>query len=121
MGSPGSCRSSPTSIRPQEAQAPWPPFYAHQLVDRYLAESDEVLALYHFESCPYCAMVRRVITELNAPVVLRDINLHDEHWQALVDARGRATVPVLRCTQGDVDRWMPESRDIIDYLRRRYG
>jgi glutaredoxin 2 len=40
----------------------------------------------------------------------------------LVAARGRRTVPVLRrdLADGTVD-WMPESRDIIDYLQRTYG
>lgn len=105
----------------QDPDGPWPEHYAGQLVERFLAGAEEFLSLYHFEGCPYCSMVRRVIDELEAPVELRDINLHDEHWQALVDARGRATVPVLRCTQGDVDRWMPESRDIVEYLRARFG
>lgn len=105
----------------RDAAVPWQAHYADQLVDRYLSEPEEALALYHFEACPYCAMVRRVIAELGAPVELRDIHEHREHWQALVDARGRATVPVLRCTKGDVDRWMPESRDIAEYLRQRFG
>lgn len=102
-------------------ESPWARHYADQLVARFHADPDESLSLYHFTGCPYCVMVRRVIDELGVDVELRDINVHDEHWQDLVDARGRATVPVLRCTHGDVDRWMPESRDIIDYLRRRFG
>lgn len=105
----------------RDPDTPWPPHYADRLLERFLADAQESLSLYHFEGCPYCVMVRRVIDALGAPVELRDINLVDEHWQDLVDARGRATVPVLRCTDGEVDRWMPESRDIIQYLKRRFG
>jgi glutaredoxin 2 len=36
----------------------------------------------------------------------------------LVEARGRATVPVLRITAPDGEqRLMPESRDIVRYLK----
>lgn len=75
------------------------------------------LALYHFMSCPYCARVRRVIDELDLDVELRDIDHEPAHLAALVKARGVRTVPVLRITSDAEDRWMPESADIVAYLR----
>ena len=44
-----------------------------------------------------------------------------------MNARGRGTVPVLRIVEGEGegdgarDEWMPESRDIVSWLRREYG
>ena len=54
-------------------------------------------------------------------VELRDILEDARHRGDLFAARGRTTVPVLRCTAGDKDRWMPESRDIIAHLEQRFG
>ena len=111
----------------QEHQArghgdPWPRFYAQLTAERFVAASEETLALYQFSSCPYCHLVRQVIEELDLQIELRDIAEERKWYDELVAARGRATVPVLRCEdpRGAV-RWMPESRDIIRYLRRRYG
>ena len=62
------------------------------------------------------------IDRLGVDVELRDIFQHPEHRAALIDARGRATVPVLRITSTDgEDRWMPESRDIVRFLEKTYA
>ena len=102
--------------------APWPRFYAELTAERFVDVQGETLALYEFESCPYCRRVRRVIDELKVDVALRDV-LREPKWRdELLSVRGRATVPVLRCESPDgTARWLPESRDIIAYLRRRYG
>lgn len=83
--------------------------------------TSERLALYQYPSCPFCVMVRRVIDELGVDVEMRDIIQNPEYRQELIEARGRRTVPVLRITSPEGDRWMPESRDIVRYLRDRYG
>jgi len=76
------------------------------------------LSLYHFVSCPYCALVRRAIDELGVDVELRDIHQDPERRRELVDATGRQTVPCLRIESEDGSvRFLPESRDIVDYLR----
>lgn len=79
------------------------------------------LSLYHYESCPYCARVRRVLAELDVELELRDIQREPEHLRALVEARGLRTVPVLRIHGAEADEWLPESADIIAYLRRRFA
>jgi glutathione S-transferase len=79
------------------------------------------LSLYHFDSCPYCQRVRRVLAELGVEVELRDIEEDRGHLRALLEARGRRTVPVLRIRGAEGDEWMPESADIIAYLRRRFA
>lgn len=103
----------------------WPEFYADLLVDCHAASDsapDDRLILYHFEACPYCARVRRAIERLGIDVELRDVREEARYRDELIDARGRATVPVLRIiSPQDEERWMPESRDIVNYLERTYG
>ena len=99
---------------------PWPEFYAKYFCERYVCEADESLALYYSPTCPFCIRVLRVIEQLGIEVELRNVSADDKYHAELVEARGRATVPVLRCTTQDRDRWMPESADIIRYLRERF-
>jgi glutaredoxin len=76
------------------------------------------LSLYHFATCPYCALVRRAIDELGLEVELRDLHQGSERRRELVEATGRQTVPVLRIESEDgAVRFLPESRDIVAYLR----
>lgn len=99
---------------------PWSEFYARYFCERYVGEADESLALYYSPTCPFCIRVLRVIEELGIDVELRNVSSDDQYRAELVVARGRATVPVLRCTSRDRHRWMPESADIIRYLRERF-
>ncbi len=77
------------------------------------------LRLYHFDSCPYCARVRRAVKDLGLDVELVNIHRDPAARTELVAATGRQTVPVLRIEDGDV--WMPESGDILRYLYERFG
>jgi glutaredoxin 2 len=60
--------------------------------------------------------VLRTIAETGTGVSLRHIWDDPQHRADLQAARGRSTVPVLRITDKDGDRWMPESADIVRYL-----
>ena len=75
------------------------------------------LALYHYDGCPFCGIVRRAIDALGSEVELRNILEDRERRRELVEATGRQTVPCLRIEDalGEV-RWMFESREIIAYL-----
>jgi len=75
------------------------------------------LALYHHEGCGPCWRVRRAIDELGLDVELRHILLEPQRRRELIQNRGRATVPVLRIEDESGVIWMPESRDIVEYLR----
>lgn len=96
----------------------WSTFYARGLRE---GATGEVMALYHYDSCPFCIRVRRVIDQLGIEVELRNIHRDETHYEALLQARGRPTVPVLRTISADEDRWLPESRDIIAYLESRFS
>ena len=107
----------------QTARSPesdWPEFYADQFIERYARSptpAKDKLVLYHSRTCPFCATVTAAINRLGLDVERREIFEDDRFRDQLVEARGRATVPVLRITSPDGDeRWMPESRDIVHYL-----
>ena len=108
----------------RSARAPdseWPEFYADQFIERYArsaAPAEDKLALYYSRSCPFCSIVTAAIDRLGLDVELREIFEDSRYRDQLLEARGRATVPVLRISSPDGDdRWMPESRDIVRYLK----
>lgn len=103
---------NPTALATVERSAE-----AQQPVDSQTAE----LALYHYESCMFCARVRQVIAGLNLKIELRDILRDERHRQALEQGGGRTTVPCLRIGAGADESWMYESADIIAYLAGRFG
>jgi len=78
------------------------------------------LALYLSDGCGFCERVRAAVRhlEIEAEVEERNIFSDPEHQRALIDARGRRTVPVLRIGE---DEWLSESRHIIAYLYARFG
>ena len=102
----------------------WAEFFADEIIARHAPSESpgkDKLALYHFNGCPFCSMVRAVIDRLGIDVELRDIFEHPQDCDDLIKARGRATVPVLRITSpGGDERWMPESQDIVHYLETSY-
>lgn len=107
----------------QTARSPesdWPGFYADHFIERFVCSTTpakDKLALYHSRSCPFCVFVRSAIDRLGLDIELREIFEEARYRDQLVEARGRATVPVLRITSPEgEERWMPESRDIVRYL-----
>ncbi|MBY0399406.1 glutathione S-transferase N-terminal domain-containing protein [Myxococcota bacterium] len=85
-------------------------------------ENGAGLVLYGYPECPYCRRVLAAIESLGLDVPLRNTMRDDEANDALVEATGRETVPVLRIEQRDGSvRWMPESLDIVRYLNERFG
>jgi glutathione S-transferase len=80
------------------------------------------LALYHYESCMFCARVRKIIRALNITIELRDITKDRTHLEALATLGGQTTVPCLRIageTSGK-EKWLYESSDISQYLIQQF-
>jgi glutaredoxin len=110
------------------ARAPekhWTDFYAEEFIEHY-APSDtankDKLALYLMATCPFCQRVMKVIDRLGLDIEMRDVRADSAMRNDLIEARDRATVPVLWIKSPDGElRWMPESRDIIHYLESTYG
>jgi glutathione S-transferase len=76
------------------------------------------LSLYHRPSCGYCVQVRLAAERMGISLELRDVRQEPKWHDELLAARGRGTVPVLRIDHADgTTRWLPESLDIIRYLK----
>jgi glutathione S-transferase len=81
------------------------------------------LALYHYDSCMFCARVRKAVAALGLCIELRNVMTDRAHYRDLREHGGSTTVPCLRIGKGDpaTDRWMYESADIVRYLADRFG
>jgi len=78
----------------------------------------EQYTLYQYDSCPFCHRVRRFIADQGIPVAMRDTLRDPQARRELIDGGGRSMVPCLRIERDGEVRWLYESLDIIDYLRR---
>jgi glutathione S-transferase len=80
------------------------------------------LALYHFNTCPFCIKVRHAMARLSLPIALRDAQHDSEHRQELLQNGGKIQTPCLRIVDGQgAIQWMYESNDIIKYLQQRFA
>ena len=75
------------------------------------------LSLYYSDSCSYCWQVMRAVERYGLAVELRDVDQNPHFREELVSARGRGTVPVLRVEDDEGVTLVPESIDVIRYLR----
>lgn len=84
------------------------------------AHSIKNLALYHYQSCPYCALTRRAIDKVGLRIERRDIQQNREHRNTLTQQGGKPQVPCLRIERdnGNVE-WLYESSDIIQFINRQ--
>ncbi|MHB0990087.1 MAG: glutaredoxin family protein [Burkholderiales bacterium] len=91
---------------------------AQQLVNRQCKN----LALYQFNTCPFCIKVRRELSRLSLTVTLLDAQKNPQHREDLLQGGGRVKVPCLKITdeQGGV-QWMYESSEIIRYLQEKFA
>lgn len=86
-----------------------------------MTDSPPQLALYQYDACPYCAMVRAAISQLGIDIEIRDTLRNPQHRRELMRGGGMSQVPCLRLDYPDGrTEWMYESLDIIRYLRQRF-
>lgn len=80
------------------------------------------LALYQYQTCPFCIKVRREIRRLSLDLQHLDAQHDGPNRQALVAGGGQAKVPCLKIADrsGKIE-WLYESEDIIAYLRGRFA
>ena len=78
------------------------------------------LILYELEGCPYCAKVKQTLADLDLEYESRMVpSSHDERTE-VKEVSGQTGVPVLVDEDHGVEG-MPESDDIVAYLRETYG
>lgn len=81
---------------------------------------DRPLELYEFEGCPYCRLVREVLTELDLDALIRPCPKGGTRWRpTAVELGGKAQFPFLVDPNAGVSLY--ESADIIAHLFRTYG
>lgn len=81
----------------------------------------ESYLLYESPICGFCLRVRRFLEQTRIRIEGRDTLREPQALRELIEGGGRATVPCLRIERDGEVRWLYESLDIIDYLRRRYA
>jgi len=83
-----------------------------------LASNRSRLRLYSMEYCYYCRRVQREASRLGIKLTIVDVFADREGRERLRAATGRTRVPVLEIpTAEGGERYLPESDDIIFYLR----
>lgn len=80
------------------------------------------LALYQFNSCPFCIKVRQEMRRLSLNVELRDAQHSAENRQRLLAQGGSKKVPCLKIVNEHGNaKWLYESKDIIHYLQQQFA
>ena len=80
------------------------------------------LALYQFNTCPFCIKVRQEMRRLSLKVELRDAQNSTANRQALLAQGGSQKVPCLKISNEDgTAKWLYESSDINRYLQQEFA
>ena len=89
--------------------------------DKVDRETDK-LALYYYETCPYCIRVLRTIERLRLKIELRNIRRAPAYREQLVQGGGDSMVPCLLIqTEDGTLEWLYESDEIMNYLEERFA
>jgi glutaredoxin len=79
------------------------------------------LALYQFNTCPFCIKVRQEMRRLSLPIKKRDAQHHVANRDELLQGSGATKVPCLKITQANGEaRWLQDSNAIVAHLRERF-
>ena len=96
-------------------------------VQRAAAEQAKVdkqcqsLALYQFQTCPFCIKVRQEMRRLSLPIERRDAQHDTVHRTALLQGGGAVKVPCLKISDGQgQSQWLYDSAAIMAYLQARF-
>ncbi len=77
------------------------------------------LALYHYDSCPFCQIVRTAISEYGINVESRNIHVNPKHFLDLNQYGGKPQVPCLLIEKTDGNKeWLYESTEIVAFLKQ---
>jgi glutaredoxin len=80
------------------------------------------LALYQFQTCPFCIKVRQEMRRLSLPIERRDAQHDTAHRTALLHGGGAIKAPCLKIIDAaGKSQWLYESAAIIAYLRARFA
>ena len=80
---------------------------------------EKPLELYSYEGCPFCRIVREVLSELELPYLLHNVPRGSARRAELVARAGKMQVPYL--VDPNTQLAMFESADIVEYLNETYA
>jgi glutaredoxin len=79
------------------------------------------LALYQFNTCPFCIRVRQEMRRLSLPIEKRDAQHNTANRDELLQGSGATKVPCLKITEANGQvRWLQDSNAIVAHLRERF-
>jgi glutaredoxin len=79
------------------------------------------LALYQFNTCPFCIKVRQEMRRLSLPIEKRDAQHNTANREELFQNSGATKVPCLKITDANGEtRWLQNSNAIVAHLRERF-
>ena len=82
----------------------------------------ELLSLYQYKTCPFCAKVRQETARLSLNIKRIDAQHVGHDRQTLIEQGGFAKVPCLKIVDGaGKSEWLYESDKIIGYLQGRFA
>ena len=91
---------------------------AQQKVDQQC----QSLALYQYQTCPFCIKVRQEISRLSLDIKRINAQPEGADRQALLKGGGQTKVPCLKITdKAGKTQWLYDSEKIIAYLRGRFA
>ena len=80
------------------------------------------LALYQFNTCPFCIKVRQEMRRLSLPIEKRDAQHNTANRDELMQGSGATKVPCLKITDSNGQTlWLQDSAAIVAYLRERFA
>ena len=87
-----------------------------------VAQQCQSLALYQFNTCPFCIKVRQEMRRLSLPIEKRDAQHNATNRDELLQGSGATKVPCLKISQANGEvRWLQDSNAIVAYLRERFA
>ncbi|MDF1763298.1 MAG: glutathione S-transferase N-terminal domain-containing protein [Oleibacter sp.] len=92
------------------------PAHHSQEVQAKLDARTAKLTLYHFQACPFCVKVRRVMRANNLNIETRDTKRSAHAAKELLAGGGTPKVPCLKIENDGETKWLYESSDIVAYL-----
>ena len=79
------------------------------------------LALYQFNTCPFCIKVRQEMRRLSLPIEKRDAQHNTANRDELMQGSGATKVPCLKITEPNGQNlWLQDSNAIVTHLRERF-
>ena len=80
------------------------------------------LALYQFNTCPFCIKVRQEMRRLSLSIEKRDAQHNASNRDELQQGSGATKVPCLKISEANGQvRWLQDSNAIVAYLRERFA